>query len=586
MVWESESVVLYEGFILRLQKVFIVILIIFTIIGFRFFYLQIIRGEYYYKLSEQNRTQLFLERAPRGILYDVNGKILCENRPSISVLFYPFLSKTTNPEVLYNLIKKLEKILPGVRQNIVEGYNSKKTVCLARNISRDLMFKILEQRVDLPGISVVTEMTRYYPYNEVCSHVIGYLGEIDSKELDELKHIGYKRGDTVGKSGIEKQYDMFLRGEDGGWLIETDAKARQRNIAKRIVPVPGRDIYLTIDIELQKTAEECLKKTGLAGAIVGIEPENGAIKILASFPGFDSNLFVVASKERLKYFTDKTLPLFNRAIQAEYPPGSVFKIITALSALNERKITINDNFFCPGYFKLGRKIFKCWEEKGHKTVDFYSGITNSCDVYFYNIGLKSGIENIVSYAQKFYLGKTLGIDLPSEKPGFLPISSWRKTKLKYRWMDGDTVNIAIGQGYLTVTPLQLASLISIVANRGKIYKPFLVSKIVAQDGIVVYEHKPEKMSSVEIDETIWYELEKALINVVEEGTGYAAKVSGLTLAGKTGTAENPHGKDHAWFVCYGPVGKPKLALSVFVEHGGKGGAVAAPIARTIFSKLK
>ena len=584
MVWEGELSVVYERFVSRLKIFFILILLSFVIISFRFFYIQVIRGDYFYKLSEQNRTQLFLERAPRGIIYDINGKVLCENRPSVSVFFYPFLSKK-NPEIFSDFIMKIEKLIPDVKNKIIESYSLRKSVCLSKDISRDLMFKLLEQKIDLPGISVVTEMVRTYPYNEICSHVIGYISEIDQAQLKEEQHLGYKQGDLIGKTGIEKEYDLFLRGEDGGWLIETDAKGQQTNITQRIVPSPGKDIYLTIDIELQKIAEECLEKTGLAGAIVGLDPGDGAVRILVSKPGFNPNLFVCASSERLKYFSDKNLPLFNRAIQGEYPPGSVFKIVTAISALNEGKITVNDKYFCPGYFTLGRKTFRCWEEKGHKTMDFLSGVTNSCDVYFYNVGLKSGIENMISYAEKFYLGKSLGIELPSEKCGFLPVSSWRKTKFK-KWADGDTVNIAIGQGYLTVTPLQLASLISTVANKGKIYRPYLVSKILTQDGVIVYEHKPEKISTIELHENVWNEIEKALINVVEAGTGRAAKVQNLTIAGKTGTAENPHGPDHAWFVCYGPVEKPKLALSIFVEHGGKGGAVAAPIAQKIFSKLQ
>ncbi|MFN3966736.1 MAG: penicillin-binding protein 2, partial [Endomicrobiia bacterium] len=483
MVWEGELLVVHEKFILRLKRIFILMLTGLIVIAFRFFYIQVIKGEYFYKLSEQNRTQLFLERAPRGIIYDVNGKVICENKPNVSVLFYPFLSKN-NPEVLNDLIIKLEKILPDVRQKIIEGYNSRKTVCLARNISRELMFKLLEQKMDLQVVSVVTEMSRFYPYKDICSHIIGYISEIDSDELKELQYLGYRQGDIIGKSGIEKQYDGFLRGEDGGWLIETDARGRQTNVTQRILPVPGKNIYLTIDIELQKIADECLKQTGCAGAIVGLDPKDGAVRILAVSPGFDPNLFVYGDPERLKYFSEKSLPLFNRAIQGEYAPGSVFKIITAISVLNEKKITPNDKFFCPGYFTLGRKTFKCWEEKGHKSMDLFSGITNSCDVYFYNVGLKSGIENIISYAEKFNLGKKLGIDLPSERSGFLPVTSWRKSKFKY-WADGDTVNIAIGQGYLTVTPLQLASLISTVANKGTIYRPYLVSKISSQDGIII-----------------------------------------------------------------------------------------------------
>ncbi|MBU0952698.1 MAG: penicillin-binding protein 2 [Elusimicrobia bacterium] len=585
MVWEGESNIVQEKFLARLNRIFFTILVIFSFIGLRFFYFQIIRGNYYLKVSEQNSSHLFLERAPRGIIYDRYGKRLCENKPVTLVLFYPF-SKKNNRSFQNTTEKTIERILPGTKDKIIEGYNNSRVVSLAEDIDRNTMFRLLEQKINLKDISVVTEMRRFYPYNEMFSNMIGYIGEVSQPELESMTSYGYKQGDIIGKNGLEKQYDEYLRGEDGGWVIESNASGRQLGISSRIEPVPGKDIHLTIDLELQKVAEDELLKTGCAGAVVGIDPSNGAVRILVSQPGFDPNLFVGNSKERLKYFTDKKLPTFNRAVQGEYAPGSVFKIITSAAALNENIITLDETYFCPGYFTIGKKTFKCWEKKGHKNMSFFSGVQNSCGVYFYNIGLKEGIGPIIDYAEKFNLGSKLGIDMPSEKSGFIPKEEWRTKKFKYGWLPGDTVNIAIGQGYITVTPLQLASMISTVANRGRIWKPYLVEKVMSNDGSVAFEHTTEKLSEVELKDAVWDDLIKALTNVVAQGTGYGAQVEGMNIAGKTGTAENPRGATHAWFGAFAPVEKPELAVAVLVEHGGKGGSIAAPIAGRIFAKLK
>ncbi|MDI6640742.1 MAG: penicillin-binding protein 2 [Elusimicrobiota bacterium] len=582
MPWEGESDLIQEKFLERLKKVFGVIFCCFAIILLRFFYYQTIKGDYYYKLSEENRTKIFVEHAPRGTVYDCHGRIFCSSKSRTNVYFYPFLSK--RERISDDELEFIDKLLPGVKPKLIEGYKSKKVIHLTSNLPRNRLFKLLEQKVNLKDISVVEEMVRDYPYKDVGSHIIGYVGEISPDELKELVLSGYKQGDIVGKAGIEKQYDSFLRGIDGGWLVESDAFGRQLNITDRVQPIKGSDYYLTIDLELQQIAEDALKQTHFAGAIVGLDPSNGAVRILVSQPGFDPNLFVELSNGRLKYFTDKSLPLYNRATAGEYAPGSVFKIITAVAALQEKKVSTETEFFCPGYFKVGTRTFKCWEEKGHKRVNFIEGVRKSCDVYFYNLGLKVGIEKLAEYAQKFNLGKLLNIDLPTEKTGFVPTAKWRKTRFPYGFVAGDTANIAIGQGYLTTTPLQLAALICAVATKGEIYQPYLTDKIVAQDK-VIYKHKVKKITTVELDETVWQNLRSALTEVVNSGTGHACFIPGVKIAGKTGTAQNPHGPDHAWFVAYAPVENPKLALSVFVEHGGKGGAVAAPIAKKIFQKF-
>jgi len=587
MVWENESDLISEQFSNRLKYFTIFVIVCFIILILNLVYIQVIKGNYYYRISELNTTKFYIEQSPRGIIYDCNKIILAKNRPVASVFLYPFRTPT-DPKLSRKQIEKIEHLIPDIKK-IPFWYNSKNIICLSENIKLNDMFKLLELRDSLPGIYVTMEYRRYYPYKELASHVLGYIGEIDKNELSLIAENGYKQGDIIGKMGIEKQYDLYLRGKEGGILVESDATGNELDNVKRIEPVAGNNIYLTIDIRLQKIAEDELKKTKCAGAVVGVDPTNGAIRILASNPGFDPNIFIklpetdIEIDYRRKYLCDKDLPLYNRAIQGTYPPGSVFKIITALAALDGKKIDYKKEYYCPGYFQLGKKIFKCWEEKGHGSVSFITGIKKSCDVYFYNIGLETGIELISKYAKKFYLGSLTNIDLPSENKGFIPTSEWRKKR--GIWYEGDTVNLSIGQGYIVLTPIQIARLISIVANKGTVWQPYLVSKIVnSKTGETIYEMKPKKIDEVDIPDEIWTLLEEGLFEVVNSGTGYAANIEGLKIAGKTGSAQNPLGEDHALFAAYAPMDNPQLALAIVVEHGGKGGAVAAPIAKSIFTE--
>jgi len=556
-----------------------IVIFCFLIIVLKLFYLQILKGNHFYKISVQNSTELFIEMAPRGVIFDCKNRVLCKNKPVIQVVFYPFLRKN---KITVEEINKLKKILniKNLENKILSSYNSLTAVGLAENIPLETALKLFEQIHNLGGIYVNTEQNRYYPYKEIASQTIGYLGEINTNELSVMVDKGYKKGDKIGKSGLEKEYDIYLRGKDGGWLIESDASGKQLNILERILPEKGNDLYTTIDIDLQTKAEELFSKNKYYGAIVGLDPKNNAVRILVSSPGYDPNKFILKLPERMDYITNQNLPMYNRAIQAQYPPGSAFKIITSLCALNEGKIEPSQKFYCPGYFMLGNKVFKCWEHTGHGEVSFLKGVEKSCDVYFYNVGLKTGKDLILKYADMFGFGKITGIDLPYEKPGFIFTPELLKTEKKY-WYDGDTVNIAIGQGYIDVTPLQMAVMISAVANKGNIFQPYLVEKIVNKNGEIIYLHKTKKINTLDIKKDVWDLLEQGLISVVETGTGQMAKINGLKIAGKTGTAQNPHGKDHAWFICYAPVENPEIALAVLVEHKGMGGSIAAPIAREI-----
>jgi penicillin-binding protein 2 len=544
-------------------------------------YYQVIRGDYYYNIAEQNRLRAYTINAPRGNIYDINGRTLVDNRPSITILYYPI--KQTNKQEITNLLS----ILPESKEKLFFAVKSQKIVPLVEDVNRELFFKLLSMKHRISNIFISTEFKRRYVEKENFAHVIGYIGELNYSEYLTLKSKGYNYNDLIGKAGIERSYEEYLRGRHGALLMEVDAKGVPTKIIKNIIPTPGENIYLTIDKDLQATARNALAALGKNGAVVGIDPRNGAIRILVSYKDFDPNIFISSSKEeRKKILQDKNLPLFNRAIQGIYPPGSTFKILTSIAALNENKVSYDTKYFCPGGFKFGEKIFKCWEKKGHGNIDFFNAIRLSCNVFFINLGLRVGIDNIEKYGRMFNFDDTTGVDLPSEVRNILPSKRWKKEKFKIDWYEGDTASVSIGQGYVSVTPIQMALFASVVANKGTIYQPYVVEKIISNKGDILYQHTPVKKGYIKLNDGVWEFIHKAMMEVVNSGTGSAAYIPNFKIAGKTGTAQNPHGIDHAWFICFGPIKEnetPELALAIVVEHGGKGGSVAAPIAREIFT---
>ncbi|HCJ67006.1 MAG TPA: penicillin-binding protein 2 [Elusimicrobia bacterium] len=550
------------------------------------FYLQVVRGKYFYQVSEGNRREIYLQSRPRGIIYDRDGKILADNRP-VSVLFLSL--QNLNEETLKQTLEQLEKKFNFSQKELFERINLEKEKLVLRlkeEISREEMLKLEENRINLPGINLQIELKRRYPLNNFAAHLLGYLNEINREELDRLFLEGYRPGDFIGKSGIELTYDNYLRGEPGGMEIEVDARGRQKRIISNFFPSLGKSLILTLDSKLQAVAEEELINKGRRGVIIVLEPQSGEILALVSSPGYNPNLFIEKQPEEVKkLLNDSSLPLFNRAIQGRYAPGSVFKIITAIAALEENKINLNEEFYCSGSFTLGNNTFHCWEEKGHGHISFLPALIHSCDIYFYLLGLRCGAGLIEDYAKKFGLDTVSQIDLLGEKKGFIPGKVWKKKYLKQPWYEGDTVNLSIGQGYVLVTPLALANLAAILANRGKLLQPHIVKKIVEEGEVVqpqiIWEASQKEILHLEISEKTWQIINEGLGKAVDEGTGRAASISGLEIAGKTGTAENPHGEDHAWFVGYAPIENPRIAFAIFVEHGGRGGVSAAPIARRL-----
>ncbi len=579
MDWENIPCLTRKQFFNIFSWVKYILIFSFLLIYIILVYYQIIRGSYYYNLSEKNRLRMFIINAPRGIMYDINGEIIADNRPSVNVYYYP-LKDPSQQE-----INILINLLPDSKDKISYALKTGKIIQLKTDIDRENLFYLYSLKHRISNIFISTEFKRKYPYENLFSHLIGYVGKISYDDYFIMKYKGYSYEDLIGKSGVEKFYEEYLRGINGALFMEVDAKGNPTKILKNLSPKPGNNIYTTVDLYLQKVARDMLVKTGHNGAIVGIDPRDGSIRILVSYKDFNPNLFVSQKQLKDSIFNDRDLPLFNRVLQGVYPPGSTFKILTAITALDTNKHTVDTKYYCPGNFKLGEKIFRCWEKNGHGSVDMFNAIRLSCNVYFINLGLKVGIDDIEKYAKMFGFGQKTNVDLPYEVSGFVPSKKWKKERTKTDWYEGDTASVSIGQGYLSVTPLQLALFASAVANKGFFYIPYVVSKIIDHDGNVLYLHTPEKKEIKNIKPEIWDFIFKSMEAVVNNGTGIAAKIPGISIAGKTGTAQNPHGQDHAWFICFGPIDEqtpPELALAILVEHGGKGGAVAAPIAREIF----
>jgi penicillin-binding protein 2 len=456
-------------------------------------------------------------------------------------------------------------------------------------------------RVHLPGLVVDVRPRRAYDYGDFASHLIGYLGEVDENEMRQSREFPYRMGAQIGKYGVEYRWENDLRGSDGGQQIEVDALGREIRPLGVVEPFPGNNLVLTIDLELQKVAEEAYQ--GKTGALIAMDPKTGQILAMVSKPSFNPDIFArnILPEEWKSLVENPYHPLQNKGIQGQYPPGSVFKIITAIAGLESRTITPNTPFTCAGAFPYGNRDFRCWKEGGHGSLSLHRAIVESCDIYFYQLGLKLGPDLIARYASEFGLGKVTGISLP-EKPGIVPSSSWKKKRHRTPWYSGETLSFSVGQGYLNATPLQLLVLISAVANGGKILLPQVAERI--ED---IYKNKLEEYPTVELErvnvsgKTLQI-IQEALKGAVNDphGTGSACGLKEVKVAGKTGTAQviaMPEDfkrgdlkriplkfRDHAWFVAYAPVEDPKISVVVLVEHGGFGSTAAAPIAKKVIEK--
>ena len=572
----------------------------FLLIFARLWYLQVFKGAEFRRMSENNRIRIRETPADRGMLLDRKGRILAHNRPSFEALLVPEDLKG-NPEVLSRVREMLKLGENDIEQRLksVKWRAPFKPIKIKSDIDWGELALLESNRVHLPGVLVDVISTRAYNYGDLAAHLIGYIGEIDENELKQPKSPPYRMGAAVGKYGIEYQWEDVLRGRDGGRQIEVDATGREIKPLRSVDPFPGNSLLMTIDLDVQQAAEAAFQNKN--GACIAMDPKTGRILAMVSKPSFNPALFAgnVSPEDWRSLMQDPNHPLQNKSIQGQYPPGSVFKIITAIAGLEDKIITPRTVFTCTGGYPYGNRIFRCFKKEGHGTMDLHQAIVQSCDIYFYQLGLKVGVDRIARYAGEFGLGKKTGIPIPHERAGIVPSSVWKQTRLGAPWYSGETLSLAVGQGYLTVTPLQLVSLISAVANGGTLYLPQMVDKVVDLSGAPLRDFPPMEIGRVTVSEETLRFIREALRGVVNEphGTGWAAAIKGVDVSGKTGTAQvvrmaqdfkrgdmdrmPAKFRDHAWFVAFAPFADPQIAVAVLVEHGGFGGAVAAPIAKKV-----
>ncbi|NQS90696.1 penicillin-binding protein 2 [Patescibacteria group bacterium] len=569
----------------RSKLILIVIIGTFLFIVVRVAWLQLVEGKRYRRLSETSHLRLLPLPAPRGKILDREGKVLADNQAVFSIGAIP-----ENIENLPELFNSLEQILPLdadlIKKRIKNAPNPFRPVVLKKNISLSKVTYLLEREEKFPGVVVLTQPVRNYPYGQLMAHLLGYLGEINKEELSRGLASGIEAGDLVGKIGIEKVYNRYLQGEKGGKQLEVDAHGRELRTISSKDSLPGENIYLTLNLKMQQIAEEELGER--KGVVLIGNPHTGEILVFLSHPSFNPNLFAqgISLSVRDKLFSDPDNSLENRAIRGEYHPGSSFKIIVAAAALEEGKATKSTTFFCGGELRVAKRVFKCWKEEGHGWLDLEEAIIHSCNAYFYQLGSKVGTESIIKYAKLFGLGQPVGIDLVSEKKGLLPTPEWKKKNYKEIWYPGDTANLSIGQGYILVTPLQMLGLINVIANGGNLLKSYLLKRIVDFEGKVIFSNPSQKMRRIPISSSTLEILRRSLRGVVTQGTGWRAENKVVKISGKTGTAEIA-GREEPdnWFIGYAPFENPSLSIVVLVEQRKEERAIAPEIAGKIFARI-
>ncbi|UCC66689.1 MAG: penicillin-binding protein 2 [Deltaproteobacteria bacterium] len=589
-----------EEFRPRYRYFIVAAIVIFLTIFIRLWYLQVVKEQEFRLLSENNRIRLRKIPAVRGMIMDRRGRIFVDNRPSFNAMVMP-----EDVDDLMGLTKRLSEFLDihpaGIEHQITARDRPPfHLVTIERDISWKELSLLKTYGLDLHGLEISIAPIRMYPHGKVAANLLGYVGEIDKEELKRKKN--YKMGDCVGKCGVEWTWEGYLRGIDGGRQVEVDAVGREMRILNQVRPLPGHNLYLTIDLDLQRHGEKLLGEK--AGVIMAMDPTTGEVLAFCNNPSFRPALFAggISTKEWEELVSHPLHPLQNRGIQGLYPPGSVFKIVTAAAGLEEGVITPETSLSCSGIYYFGKRGYQCWRRGGHGTVNLYRGLTESCDIYFYQVGERLGVERLSRYAKGFGLGKPTGIDLTGEKEGLVPTAEWKRERLGEPWYPGETISLAIGQSYILLTPLQLLNVISSIANGGVLLKPQIAKRVEDVDKKVLVEYQPQEIARLPISTENLDVIRKALVGVTEDdhGTGRAVRLAGVKIAGKTGTAqviklrgmgrrprpeEMPYGsRDHAWFVAYAPPDLPEIAVVVLVEHGGHGGSAAAPLAREMIRK--
>jgi penicillin-binding protein 2 len=581
----------------RIAGVIACALAAFLVLFIRLIYLQAIMGDEYRRLSLNNSIRLQNIDPPRGRIYDRNGDLLVDNRPSFDV---NITLKDAAP--LQHTLEKLSRhlqipadvLLSQIKQT--RGASAYQPRLVKQDVGRDILAAIEVNKFDLPGVSVDVNLRRHYIHERMAAHLIGYLSEISPTELKSGSYPDCRSGDLIGKFGAEKGYENLLRGKRGGRQVEVNANGLVMRILKTVEAEPGHNVYLTTDQQLQHRAEMLLE--GVVGAAVAIEPDTGQVLALASSPSFDQNFFVggITHEQWDLLISNPFRPMSNRAIQGEYPPGSTYKIITALAGLEEGVIDDQTTMNCPGYYRFGNRVYRCWLKGGHGKVDIIKAVEESCDVFFYQVGDRLGVDRLAWYAKAFGLGSPTGIFLDQEAHGLIPTAAWKKKRTGIPWQKGETLSVAIGQGFNLATPLQMAVLAAAVGNGGNRYQPMLLDRIQSADGEVLQKNEPRLTGKLPISPFNLDLVKLGLWKVVngEKGTARGSRLADIDLSGKTGTSQVVSRKEdettaeedipihlraHAWFVAYAPSEQPTIAVAVVVEHGEHGSGAAAPIAR-------
>lgn len=582
---------------LRLGVIGLLIVLVLALLTVRLWQLQVVEGEQFRTSSENNRIRLKRSPPLRGLIYDRQGRVLVDNRPAYNVVLVP--EDTPNlgatltalgTHLTANPTLSVETLPRDPRRPSYEG------IVLARDVKWSTLVAVESHQLEIPGVSVEVGSKRRYPLDGLAAHILGYVGEVNAQEMERFPQ--YRLGDLIGKFGLEKKWETDLRGMGGGQQIEVDAVGKRLRVLNEVEATAGQSLVLTLDQDLQRRTEEILGAR--EGAIVVLGVQTGEVLAMVSRPGFDPNIFArgVTVDEWRSLMKDPLHPLTNRAIQGQYPPGSTFKVMMAAAALEKKVITPATRFYCPGGLQFGRRYFRCWKKGGHGSVNLQQAIARSCDVYFYQVGQRLGINAIAEYARRFGLGQRLGIALDHEAAATIPDADWKKRVLGAPWYAGETLSVVIGQGYVTTTPLQMAVAAATIANGGTVYRPHIVKRVLSPEGETVKELTPEVVHETGIQAETLQLVRAGMVDVVNSawGTGKKAKLPDVLVAGKTGTSQVIGGtkgkgtqlprqyRDHAWFIAFAPAEAPEVAVACIVEHAGEGGgAAAAPLVQQVLA---
>jgi penicillin-binding protein 2 len=593
----------------RLIVIAVFIALIFAVFVVRLFQLQVVEGEDLGNRARRNSVRTVRLEAPRGDIFDRFGRELATTRPAFGVQVMP--AELRERELTLAALGNLLDIDPDElfeRVGEPRGRARFQPVRIARDLPYDSRTRVESHLYALPGVFTDVSPRRYYVGGSLAAHILGYTGEIQVEQLEKRSFADYRSGDVIGQAGVESRFESVLRGRAGGRNVVVDVAGRVDEVLDEVEATPGGTLVLTIDRDLQRVAEDAFSPEVIGGgekrgAVVALDPRNGDVLALVSQPTFDPNSFAggIDSATWKQLMESEGRPLQNRALAGQYPPGSTYKVILAAAGLEEGAIDLDERVFCPGTFKLGRRTYRCWKRGGHGPMNLHDALVRSCDVYFYQLGLKLGIDRIAFFANGFHLGLRTGITLGNESPGIVPTRAWKERRFKEVWLKGETVSASIGQGFNLTTPMQLAVAYAAIANGGTIFRPRILLRQTGPDGTVERGPEPESLGKVPVSPAHLETITRALEGVVhgEGGTGARARVAGVRVAGKTGTAQVVRLKqtedleeeeipfkfrDHGWFAAFAPADAPEIVVVALAEHGGHGGSAAGPIVNAILTR--